>query len=253
MYASAGARDGEREPHRERILALSQRLESLQSSLELESHRRTEALETKLRNAEERIARASEAESTVAREVQTEVYGIERLISEEKEEREACLTRYVGGLKTLQDSVLRELKEVSIGRKEGEDYVCKVLDEATAGLKAEFVREMGLLGEARRDMSTVTEKDLPILNEKLSRLRVEREDMEERMGRKRQDCIGRLKASILEEKHLREELEEAILRMLSDIAEHLQKDLEGERRERGSTEESLISVLEETCTKLQIN
>ena len=118
MYASAGARDGEREPHRERILALSQRLESLQSSLELESHRRTEALETKLRNAEERIARASEAESTVAREVQTEVYGIERLISEEKEEREACLTRYVGGLKTLQDSVLRELREVSIGRKE---------------------------------------------------------------------------------------------------------------------------------------
>ena len=84
-------------------------------------------------------------------------------------------------------------------------------------------------------------------------LQAERNGMEARVARKRREDLGRLKTSIMEEKHLREELEEAILRMLSDIAEHLQKELEGEKNERDTTEESLISVLEETCAKLQIS
>ncbi|QDZ25475.1 hypothetical protein HOP50_17g80150 [Chloropicon primus] len=243
----------DREPHRQRILALSQRLETLQANLELDSQKRTEALEVKLLHAEERIVEVGQQETAVSRDVQTEVYGIEKLIGEEREEREALLSRYLGGIKTLQQNLAHELKEVTISRKESEAYVSKVLDEATGSLRAEFVKEMGLLDEARRDMATVAEKDLPLLQEKLNRLKSERDGMEARVARKRQDVTNRLKTAILEEKHLREELEEAILRMLSDIAEHLQKELEGEKKERDTTEESLISVLEQTCEKLQVS
>ena len=144
-------------------------------------------------------------------------------------------------------------EEVSESRRESEDCVSKVLEQATLALRKEFAKEMRLLDESRMEFLNVIEKDLPVLNGKLAQLKVEREAMEYRVARKRDEQISELKMEIIEEKTLREELEEAILRMLSDIAERLQKELESEKQERDSTEESLVSVLEDTCNKLQIN
>ena len=170
-YSSAGG-EPDSGPHRERILALSQRLETLQANLELESTRRTEALEAKLSYAEQRVEEAGEAESAVARDVQAEVYGIERLVEEEKEERDRLLSQYVERIKATQENLIRDLREVTATRKEGEAYVSKVLDEATSSLRADFVREMEILDETSRDMSALVEKDLPQLQEKLARLKV---------------------------------------------------------------------------------
>ena len=170
-YSSAGG-EPDSGPHRERILALSQRLETLQANLELESTRRTEALESKLSQAEQRVEEAGEAESAVARDVQAEVYGIERLLEEEKEERDRLLSQYVERIKATQENLIRNLREVTSSRKEGEGYVSKVLDEATSSLRADFVREMEILDETSRDMSALVEKDLPQLQEKLARLKV---------------------------------------------------------------------------------
>ena len=60
MSAGTEAVGGWEESHRERILALSQRLENLQSSLQLEGSRRFEALEQKLGAVEGRIVEAFE-------------------------------------------------------------------------------------------------------------------------------------------------------------------------------------------------
>ena len=108
----------------------------------------------------------------MARDVQAEVYGIERLVEEEKEERDRLLSQYVERIKATQENLIRDLREVTATRKEGEAYVSKVLDEATSSLRADFVREMEILDETSRDMSALVEKDLPQLQEKLARLKV---------------------------------------------------------------------------------
>ena len=181
------------------------------------------------------------------------VQKVERDIEEERRDRDAAALKHAQRVKTAEAELMQELKtNVSSARGESEDWMKRILDEATASLRSEFAKEMRLLDEQKKEFTAITAKDLPLLGNKLNQLRAERRAMELRLSKTREGHINHLKMSILEEKKLREELEEAILRMLSDIAEALQRELETEKKQRDSTEESLISVLEETCSKLQI-
>ena len=239
-------------PHRERILALSQRLEHLQSTLELESSKRFDTLEEKLGAINVRTDEVYAEEESLTRKIFDGIHQVEQYIEEERRDREATASKHTQKVRSHEQDLLHELESVSEGRKESELWVKRILDDATAALRTEFAKEMRLLDEARKEFVSITSKVLPRLGEKLNQLKLQRGAMEMRLSKKREEHINHLKMSILEEKKLREELEEAILRMLSDIAEQLQRELENEKRERDSTEESLISVLEDTCSKLQI-
>ena len=237
-------------PHRDRIAALGARLEHIQTSLELESTRRFDAMAQHLEATDMRLETLTREEVALTDEAMARIEALEGALMGERNAREVLGADVAQQMQEVEARLGAELEAVRAGRRESEGRVRKVLEEASTALRGEFARELRLMEQARAELAALGARDIPLLHERLTALRGERQACALRLRKRCEDRVSELRASILQEKKLREELEEAILRMLSDVADHLQREMDSERKERASTEGILISVLEETCGKL---
>ena len=239
----------------DRITRLSQQLSGLQSTLETDRVGRLDQLERRYQALEEQVWEVQEQTNKKINILREQVARLQKALEEERGGRESLMEQKMRDLTMLEQRIQQVLsQELGVSftqtRKENELKLLKAIDDRSAALRGELLKETRSRMEAFEAIRTQIDQEVPKVSEGLKALAQEKEGLEASLTSAVKDEFQQVQNELMVERRAREESEEAMLAMLKDVVGRIKNDLEQERKDREATEETLLSLLEETCAKL---
>lgn len=245
-------KDARADEYCEKMVKLSNKMNTLHDGLDQERNKRFEHLQIRLRNMDESMS-ASEAygakKFNVVKDHLIKFQG--ELVDEFQTGNkfaEEEIQKVGAAQKDLEDTLEDERK----CRTEMEARVLSDFEAKTRALKFDIDNEGSGKHNSHFKLRRYLEQDVPKLYEGLKEEQQNREAMEHRMLEKAMEEVDHLHGVVVAEKKAREDTEEAMLRMMEDVVAKMHAEVNMEREERSRTQQMLVALLDETCRKLQI-
>jgi hypothetical protein len=234
----------------ERARKLSERLNNIQVSFDSDRGSRLDQLEKNFSALEEQLEEFNQQTSLKLNDLREKVSAVQKAVETDRVGREVELETSVRDLEGLEERMHRVIGEGLGLRRDTEMRVLKALDERTASLRSELIKETRAKTESSELLQSSLVNSLSKAQEGFkscqSDLMVLHKDLISRVDTESRDVTSELMA----DRKAREDTEEALLAMLKDVVGRIKSDLEQERKERETTEENLLGLLEDACAKL---
>jgi uncharacterized phage-like protein YoqJ len=236
--------------YNDRVRRLSERLSSMQITLDSERTSRYTDIEKRLDNLEKEFSDLSEQSNKKFTFLKDNILKIEKRVDEEFQLRDQFFQSKSAEINSFQDEMQESLSKYLKGKKENESKIYKIIEDKFEGLKLKLIEESKNFKESEAEAKSCIEQDVPKLIEFVQNSVAERVEVEAGLNKKLDHVIGNIENDLVVETKTREETEEAMLAMLRDVVSRIKNDLDIERKEREGSEETLLGLLEETCAKI---
>lgn len=237
-------------PNNERVRKLSDRLRSIQSSLDSEKTNRLELLDSKFTALEAQMEEFAQQTAQRLNDIRESVVAIQRELELDSAGREGEVEARVRDLEELESGLHVAMEQEQDLRRDAEMRTFRALEERTSSIRMEIAKEAKAKTEGVNSLSASLSS---VLSRTQEACKAAFSDFSAFHTSLATSLEGEGKAVLSEmaaERESREDTEEAMLAMLKDVVGRIKADLELERRDREATEETLLTLLEEACAKL---
>mmetsp|Transcript_8924 Transcript_8924/g.17247 ORF Transcript_8924/g.17247 Transcript_8924/m.17247 type:complete len:255 (+) Transcript_8924:7-771(+) len=237
-------------PHQDRIVKLSERLQGIQAALDGDKSSHSENLEKQVQALELQINDLQEQNSRKFSAYREQLTKIQGFLDEGHEARENALDVKVKELQALEQRIGNAIEVESNHRKESEVKMMKLIDDRIGQLRGELVKSVRKRKDLIDNVQQRLESQLPGLETALHREVSQMTLLEEESKNQINDEVGHLLSAISSEKHAREEAEEGLLQMMRTVVSKIKGEMEEERKTREESEETMLGLIEEACVKI---
>lgn len=237
-------------PNNERVRKLSDRLKSIQSTLDSERDTRVQLLDAKFTALESQLEEFAQQTADKLNTIRESVVSIQKRLQNDVMSGESTVNARMNELENMEIEMHSAIEQDLDLRRDAELRTLKVLDERTAAIRMEIAKESKVKNESLHaismTLSSAVERNKEGCKAAVSEFAVFNSGLRTSLEEFCKSALTELST----ERQSREDTEEAMLAMLKDVIGRIKNDLETERRDRESTEDSLLSLLEEACAKL---
>lgn len=239
-------------PNNERVRKLSDRLRSIQSSLDSEKANRLELLDNKFTALEAQMEEFAQQTAQRLNDIRESVVNIQRELELDSATREGEVEARVKDLEELESGLHVVIEEELDLRRDAEMRTLRTLEERISAIRLEIAKEAKAKTEGANALSTSFSSVLSRTQEGFKAALADFSTFHNTLVTSLEDGGKAVLNEVASERQSREDTEEAMLAMLKDVVGRIKADLELERRDREVTEENLLTLLEEACAKLNI-
>jgi len=234
----------------ERVRKLSERLHGIQVSFDSDRGSRLDQLERNFSALEEQLEEFNQQTSLKLNDLREKVSVVQKAVESDRVGREVDMETRVRDLEELEGRVHGVIGEGLGLRREAEMRVLKTLDERTAALRSELMKETKAKAEACEVLRSALVSGLAKAQEGCKSGQTDLVALHKDVFATVEVESREVTSQLLTDRKAREDTEEALLAMLRDVVGRIKSDLEQERKDREGTEESLLALLEDACAKL---
>jgi hypothetical protein len=234
-----------------RIAKITERLNSIQTSLDSDRYTRTEDFDRKLKDLEETMWTTQEQTGRKFTGIKEALSRLTQSQEEERQAHDALVDDMSRDFVAMEETSAELLRKAAGSRREFEAKVSKAIEERTLNIAQEVTREVKSTTESCEQQNLSIDQELPTLEAHFKQLQSDRTPHAKQVEELIADETNRLREEVSREENAREESENALLSLMREVTERIRSELVNEKSEREAAEETLLSLLEETCTKIK--
>ena len=234
----------------ERISALAEKLNQIQSNLRNEKMNKLEKLDETLKSSGERLIEFSDDCHAKFQTLREQISKLFSQIDQQNNSIDASYDQKMQHLHTLEEKVVERFDQEAKLRKEVERKAILLIDERYNFLMNELSKEAKNRNESLENFHKIIDSDIPKIQDSLKEEQNEMVENDSAIASRVVEETQRLINMVLNEKKAREETEEALLEMLKAMINAMKTQLENEKRERQTTQDYLVSLLDDMCGKI---
>jgi len=235
----------------ERIAKISQKLNSIQDKeMTMSRASRVEQEELKIKLLEDGLSGLTELENKRYNTLKEELNHIQRLVDEEKQQREFMYETKLRELEGIDERLEVSLNNSVNARKESERRLIRYIEDKFNTISGEVQNEFHVRETQLNNTSIGLDEEINKIGDSARVSRADREENDNIILRKVQEELGRSSNEIGKERSAREASEQAIYELLKDVVSRVKVEIDSEKKEREKTEDTLLVLLEDTCGKM---
>jgi hypothetical protein len=234
-----------------RIAKITERLNSIQTSLDSDRYSRTEDFDRKLKDLEETMWTTQEQTSRKFTGIKEALSRLTQSQEDERQAHDALVEDLSRDFVAMEETSAELLSRAAVSRREFEAKVSRAIEERSLSIAQEVSREVKSTTESSDQLNLAIDQELPTLESHFKQLQSDRTAYTKQVEELIADETTRLREEVSREEDAREESENALLSLMREVTERIRSELVKERSEREAAEETLLSLLEETCTKIK--
>eukprot|EP00828_Plagiopyla_frontata_P047830 TRINITY_DN895_c0_g1_i5.p1 TRINITY_DN895_c0_g1~~TRINITY_DN895_c0_g1_i5.p1 ORF type:complete len:211 (-),score=24.72 TRINITY_DN895_c0_g1_i5:165-797(-) len=196
--------------YQDRITKISQKLNNIQSGKDNEKAQKLDANEIKLKQLEEQFYEFQDVLDNRLQGLKENLIKIHHLIDGQKQNREMAFEQKMKEIQQIDQKFTYAIDQETIQRKEGENKFIRIINDKSATIRTEVIKENQIRNENLDTLNQCLESDFYKLNEDIKVEQQERNEMDSNLGKKVNEEVNKLNTQISVEKKTREDGEQGI-------------------------------------------